>query len=213
MAPVIALSTWTTRACSRSMLVSELSACDADRIPSRSTVPAGDGGTALGKIAGLLAGDGGRVGRWLDRVGPVQLGDLGGRAPGQVLLARFGDQVMAGVVQAVGEVEPGRVLGDQGPVPRPLALSGLVPGGVEGQGGGAEIAGRPRPLGLQQPQQVQEVAGRVRGAGGQPPGQLVQFRQQGAARFRVRVAGLPGQGQRAQQAGDGGRVEAREHRN
>ena len=39
MAPVIALSTWTTRACSRPMLVSELSACDADTMPSRSIVP------------------------------------------------------------------------------------------------------------------------------------------------------------------------------
>ena len=108
-----------------------------------------DGGTALGKIAGLLAGGGGRVGRWPpDRVGPVQLGDLGGRTPGEVLLARLGEQVVAGVFQAAGEIEPGRVLGDQGPVPRPLPLGGLVPGGVEGQGGGAEIPGRPRPLGL-----------------------------------------------------------------
>ena len=120
---------------------------------------------------------------------------------------------MAGVFQAAGEIEPGRVLGDQGPVPRPLPLGGLVPGGVEGQGGGAEIPGRPRPLGLDQPQQVQEVAGRVRGAFGQPPGQLVQFGQQAAALVRVRVAGLPGQGQPAQQPGDGGRVEAWEHRN
>jgi hypothetical protein len=39
VAPVIAPSTWTTRACSRSMLVSELSACDADRMPSRSSIP------------------------------------------------------------------------------------------------------------------------------------------------------------------------------
>ena len=122
---------------------------------------------------------------------------------------------MAGVFQAAGEVEAGRVLGDQGPVPGPLPLGGLVPGGVEGEGGGAEVAGRPGPLGLDEPQQVQEVAGRVRGAFGQPPGQLVQFGQQAAARarVRVRVAGLPGQGQRAQQAGDAGRVEAGEHRN
>jgi hypothetical protein len=39
VAPVIALSTWTTRACSRSMLVSELSACNADTMPTRSMVP------------------------------------------------------------------------------------------------------------------------------------------------------------------------------
>ena len=56
MAPVIALSTSTTRACSRPMLVSELSACDAERIPSRSTVPAVTAARRLGKIAGLLAG-------------------------------------------------------------------------------------------------------------------------------------------------------------
>ena len=107
--------------------------------------------------------------------------------------------------QAAGEVEPGRVLGDQRPVPGPLPLGGLVPGGVEGQGGGPEVAERPGPLGLEQPQQVQEVAGRVRGASGQPPGQLVQFGQQAAALVRVRAAGLPGQGQPAQQPGDGGR--------
>ena len=39
VAPVIAPSTSTTRACSRSMLVCALSACDADRMPSRSRVP------------------------------------------------------------------------------------------------------------------------------------------------------------------------------
>ena len=61
-------------------------------------------------------------------------------APGEVLLAGLGEQVVAGVFQAAGEVEPGRVLGDQGPVPGPLPLGGLVPGGVESQGGGAEVA-------------------------------------------------------------------------
>ena len=39
VAPVIAPSTSATRACSRSMLVSELSACDAARMPRRSIVP------------------------------------------------------------------------------------------------------------------------------------------------------------------------------
>ena len=120
---------------------------------------------------------------------------------------------MAGLFQAVGEVEAGGVFGDQGPVPGPLALGGLAPGGVEGQGGGAEVAGRPGPLGLEQPQQVQEVVRRVRGAFGQPPGHLVQFGQQVAALVRVRVAGLPGQGQPAQQAGHAGRVDARDRRN
>jgi hypothetical protein len=33
VAPVIVPSTWATRACSRPMLVSELSACEADTIP------------------------------------------------------------------------------------------------------------------------------------------------------------------------------------
>ena len=53
-------------------------------------------------------------------------------------------------------------------VPRAPAAGDLAPGGVEGQGGGAEVADRPGPLGLEQPQQVQEVVRRVRGAGGQP---------------------------------------------
>ena len=51
MAPVIAPSTSTTRACSRSMLVSELSACDADRMPSRSIVPVVTRGAAIGGAA------------------------------------------------------------------------------------------------------------------------------------------------------------------
>ena len=170
-----------------------------------------DRGAAPGKITGLVgAVAGGRVGWWPQgRVGPVQLGDFRGRAPGEVLLAGLGEQVVAGVLEAVGEIEAGRAFGDQRPVPRPLPLGDLAPGGVEGQGGGAEVPGRPGPLGLEQPQQVQEVVRRVRGACGQPPGHLVQFGQQAAALVTVGGAGLPGQGQPAQQAGHGGRVAAR----
>ena len=96
VAPVIALSAWTTRACSGRMLVSQLSACDADRIPSRSTVPAVTAARRWGRCPVARRG-GGRAGRWPDRVGPVQLGDFGGRTPGQVLLAGLGDQVIASV--------------------------------------------------------------------------------------------------------------------
>ena len=59
MAPVIAPSTSTTRACSRSMLVSELSACDADRMPSRSSVPVVTVGAAMRQLSGLVARDAG----------------------------------------------------------------------------------------------------------------------------------------------------------
>ena len=83
------------------------------------------------------------------------------------------------------EVEAGRSFGDQRPMPGPLTPGGLAQRGVEGQGGGPEVADRPGPLGLEQPQQVQEVARRVRGAGGQPPRHLVQFGQQ-AVRARHR---------------------------
>jgi hypothetical protein len=72
------------------------------------------------------------------------------------------------VFDAVGEIEAGGAFGDQGPMPRALALGDLAPCGVEGEDGGAEVANRPRPLGLDQPQQVQEVCRRVRCAGGQP---------------------------------------------
>ena len=93
-----------------------------------------------------------RVGaRSQGRVGPVELGDLRGRAPGGVVLAGLGEQGVAGVVEAVAEVEAGRAFGDQRPVPRPSAAGDLVPGGVEGEGGGAEVADRPGPLGLEQP--------------------------------------------------------------
>jgi hypothetical protein len=108
------------------------------------------------------------------------------------------------VFGAVGEIEARRALGDQAPMPRPLPLRRFTPGGVEGQGGGTEVAGRPGPLGFEEPQQVQEVVRRVSGAFGQPPGHPVQFGQQAAALVRVRAAGQPGQGQPAQQTGDGG---------
>ena len=105
-------------------------------------------------------------------MGPVELAYLCRRAPSQVLSARFREQVVTGLFQAVGEVEQGGVLGNQGPVPWSLAPGRLTPGGVEGWSGGAEVARRPRPLGLKQPQQVQEVVGRVGGPGllgqGQP---------------------------------------------
>ena len=147
MAPVIAPSTSTTRACSRSMLVSELSACDADRMPSRSIVPV----VTVARRCGTSPGAGRRrarrrVGVWPQgRVGPVQLVDFRGRAPGQVLLAGLGEKVVAGVFEAVGEVEAGRAFGDQGPMPGALALGDLAPRGVEGEGGGAEVAEPPRP--------------------------------------------------------------------
>jgi hypothetical protein len=88
------------------------------------------------------------------RVGPVQLSGLRCRAPCGVLLAGLGEHVIADMVEAVGEVEASRAFGDQSPVPRPLPLGGFAPGGVKGQGGGAEVADGPRPLGLGQPRQV-----------------------------------------------------------
>ena len=152
---------------------------------------------------------GGRVGLWPQgRVGPVQLVDLRGRAPGEVLLAGLGEQVVAGVFEAVGEVEAGRVFGDQGPMPGPLPLGDLAPRGVEGEDGGAEVADRPGPLGLDQPQQVQEVRparprrGRPATASPRP------VRPADAALVTAAGAGLPGEGQPAQQVGHGGRVEA-----
>ena len=60
------------------------------------------------------------------RVGPVQLGDFGRRAPGGILLPRLGQQLVAVVVDAVGQIEAGRAFGDQGPVPRAWALAGAV---------------------------------------------------------------------------------------
>ena len=109
-------------------------------------------------------------------------------------------------------MEPGGAFGDQRPVPGPLAAGGVAPGGVEGDGSGVEVAGRPGPLGLDQPQQVPEVLRRVRGAGGQPPRHLIQFGQQIAAFITVAVSGLPGEGQPAQQVHHSGRVGARDRR-
>ena len=59
---------------------------------------------------------------------------------------------------------------------------------------------------------MQEVVRRVRGACGQPPRHVVQFGQQTAALVTVGGAGLPGEGQPAQQVGHGGRVDAQDSR-
>ena len=55
------------------------------------------------------------------------------------------------MLEAVGEVEAGGAFGDQGPVPGAPAVGGLAQGGVEGEGGGVELADGPRLLCLQQP--------------------------------------------------------------
>ena len=68
------------------------------------------------------------------------------------------------MLDAVGQVEPGRPFGESGPMPRPLTTGDCAASGVEGADGDAEFAHRPRPLRLDQPQQVQEVLRRVRGA-------------------------------------------------
>ena len=157
----------------------------------------------------LVAVPGGRIRlRPQRRVGPVQLAGFRRRAPREVVLAGLGEKVVAGVLDAVGEKEPGRAFGDQGPVPRALTRGDLAPRRVEGKDGGAEVAGRPGPLGLEQPQQVQEVRRRVRGACGQPPRHIVQFGQQTTALVTMACPGLPGEGQPAQQAGHGSRVDA-----
>jgi hypothetical protein len=113
-----------------------------------------DHNAPMGKIAGQ---DGalpcGRVGaRPQGRVGPVQLADLGGRNPCEVVPAGSGEQFVAGAFHAVGEKEACRAFGDHGPMPRALPPVGLAPGGVEREHGAAEVADGPGPLGLDQPQ-------------------------------------------------------------
>jgi len=71
--------------------------------------------------------------------------DFRGRAPGQVILAGLGEQVIAGVFEAVGEIEARCVFGDQCTVPGALPLAGFAPRRVEGEGGRLEIADGPRP--------------------------------------------------------------------
>jgi hypothetical protein len=65
--------------------------------------------------------------------------------------------------------------------------------------------GRPGPLGLDQPQQVEEVVWRARGPSGQPPRQFIELGEKIVARVSVRRTSLLGEGQAAQQAdlGDG----------
>ena len=192
------------------MLVSELSACDADRMPSRSIVPdvTADGpGEASAGWSG--AGPGRRIGSGPQgRVRPVELVDLRRRPPRQVLPARLREQLKPGLVDALCQIEPGRAFGDQRPMPRPLAAGHLAPRAVERKDGGAEVAYHPGPFGVEQPDQVPEVARRVRRARGQPPGHLVELRQQAATLVTLRGAGLLGERQPAQQTSRRVRVEA-----
>ena len=140
-------------------------------------------------------------------VGPIELGDLGGRAPRRVLPAGLGEELGAGVVEPVGEGEAGRAFGDQRPVPPPS--TDHVPRRVEGDRSRAEVPDRPGPLGLDQPQQVQEVLRRVRGAGGEPPRLLVQRGQQLTAVVAVARGDLGGESQSAQQVEHRNRIETR----
>ena len=64
-----------------------------------------------------------------------------------------------------------------------------------------EVADRPCPLGLQQPQQVQEILRRIGGAVGQPPRHLVKFAEQSVSLSTVRSADLSRQSQSSQHAG------------
>ena len=131
MAPVMALSTSTTWVRRPSMLVSELRAWEAVRTPSRSMVP-------VMRVARRRAGGSWSVGCRLvsgclqGRVGPVEVVDLGGGAPGVVFVAGLGEEGVAGVFHAVGEVERGGAFQDQGAVPGALAGGGFALGGVVG---------------------------------------------------------------------------------
>jgi len=120
VAPVIGRSTSTTRLGSRSALVSGFSTWDAQRIPSRSMVPAVNGPAVT---ATALA------------VRPVEPVDLRAGSPGQILTRRLGEQGEAGLLEAVGEVDAGRALGDQGAMPRPAAPRHLPARRVERQHG------------------------------------------------------------------------------
>ena len=126
------------------------------------------------------------------------------------MLAGLGQKGVARVPEALAEVQASRALGDQGPVPRPPAPSGLPERGVEGKDGGPGVADRPGPLGLEQPHQVQEVLRRVGGAGGEPSRQPVQLGDQAVALAGVggRLS-LPGEGEPAQHARHGADVEGR----
>lgn len=85
-------------------------------------------------------------------------------------------------------------------------LSHIPSGGIERVRGGTKVAHRPRPLGFDQPQQVQEVVGRVRSAGGEPLGGLIQLGQHTIMFVALAGSGLFGEGEPAQQMGHGGRV-------
>jgi hypothetical protein len=170
------------------------------------------GGPAVRQVGGWTRGG----------VGPVQLFGLRGGSPGGVQRPRLGEQVVPGVLEPVFEEEAAGPFGDQGAMPRPLPLCrstrcrftrcGLPPCGVERDGGGPEVAHRPRPLGLDQPQQVQEVVRRVGGAGAEPLRHVVEFGQQPGALVLARRPDLPGDGEPAQQVGHGRRVEAERRR-
>ena len=80
-------------------------------------------------------------------------------------------------------------------MPRALPAGDLISRRVEGQRGRAEVAGGPRPLRLQQAQQVPEVIRCVGRPGGQPPDQIVQFSERSGTLVSRSASGVRGQGQ------------------
>ena len=162
------------------------------------TVPRRGRSAVLANLA-----DGGVGRRTETRVGPFHLFGFCGGAPGKVLLTGPGEEFIAGVLEAVSQVEMARAFGDQRAVPRALPPLDLAAGGVERESRGTKVAHRPRLLGLHEPQQVQEVVRRVRGAGAQPSQHTVQFGQQGGALVAIGGPGLPGQAKPVQRVGQG----------
>src|SRR4029079_17394363 len=104
--------------------------------------PGTDLSAATRTVGGAVDADG-RVGGWSQGgIGPVELIDLRRRPPGQVVLARLGQQLEAGVIEAAGQGKAGCPFGDQGSMPGPGTAGGLAARSVETQSGGAEVADR-----------------------------------------------------------------------
>ena len=193
------------------MLVSELSACEADRMPSRSIVPVVTVERRWGRSPGwsprcAAVASGCRP---QGRVGPVQLGDLRGRAPGEVVAGGPGRAGRSRRARRRGR-------GRSGPRVRRSAPGAMAAAGCAASrraASKARTAARKSPAA--QARSASTSRSRCRKLSGASAARAASHRVTSSSSDSrpprsspSAVAGLPGEGQPAQQAGHGGRVVA-----
>ncbi len=109
---------------------------------------------------------------------PIEFADLTGGSPVSVALAGVCEQPPAGHLHAVADVEVGRPLGDERPIPGTLPRLHVGQARVEGERRRAEVVDGPSALRVDQSDEVPEVLRSVLRPPGQPVAAPVQLGQE-----------------------------------